>query len=430
MAGQTAEALYERALALYDLRKYSEAESMLRKALAYEPGHSGAHAFLAFALLAQYSPGVASPNRLEEALRESKRAISLQPDSGLGYSALGWSSLALRRTDDALRAAGQILRLDAQSLDGWLLTSTGWMQKREWGKALQAAEGGLRQDPRSIQLLNNRGQALIMLGREAEAQAAVAQALANDPESDAAHTNYGWLALLAGSPGEALSHFRSALRLDPLNEPARRGFLAALKSRNPLYKLLVGYSLWMSRLTHAEVLTFVFGLAWLTSLVGMAAQMFPPLYLVYLPWRMAYRLFVYFAWLADAFFYLLLRFNPRARLLLSKEELAESNALAFCLIYFFANLGGLILWKQWGFAVGMAVAFFLMVPAVAMFKFPPQAKGRRAVLLVLTILVALTGLCGQGLTFALTFWAILPGLVFLVGAFSLPWIASLLSWLE
>jgi tetratricopeptide (TPR) repeat protein len=269
-----------------------------------------------------------------------------------------------------------------------------------------------------------------MLGRETEARASVELALSIDPESETAHTNRGWLALMAGRQDEALDFFRTALRLDPLNEPARKGFLAALKSRNPLYKGLVRYSLWSNRLSHTEALAFVFGLAWLTSLLGMAAQAFPPLYLLYLPWRILYRLFVYFSWLSNAFFYLLLRFHPRARLLLSQDELAESNGLAFCLIYFFANLGGLILWKQAGFAAGMALAFFMILPAVAVFKMPRQAQGRRAVLTVLTVLLGLTGLCGQGLTFAWTLWAALPGLLFFLGAFSLPWIASLLTWFE
>ena len=312
MADQAAGSLYQRALALYDLRKYPEAEGMLRKALVYEPGLGEAHAFLAFALQAQYKPG-ASAARLDEALRESKRAIALQPDQGLGYSALGWTCLALLKPDDALRAAAQILSLDAQSVEGWLLSSEGWFQKQEWGKALQAAEGGLRQDPRSFGLLNNRSHALIMLGREAEARVSVELALSIDPESETAHTNRGWLALMAGRQDEALGCFRTALRLDPLNEPARKGFLAALKSRNPLYKGLVRYSLWATRLSHTEALAFVFGLAWLTSLLGMAAQAFPPLYLLYLPWRILYRLFVYFSWLSNAFFYLLLRFHQRQR---------------------------------------------------------------------------------------------------------------------
>ena len=78
----------------------------------------------------------------------------------------------------------------------------------------------------------------------------------------------------------------------------------------------------------------------------------------------------------------------------------------------------------------MMVMMLIFDPAVAVFKMPRQAQGRRAVLTVLTVLLGLTGLCGQGLTFAWTLWAALPGLLFFLGAFSLPWIASLLTWFE
>jgi tetratricopeptide (TPR) repeat protein len=421
----SADALYQRALALYDLRRYPEAQAELRKALVHEPDRADAHAFLAMALLAQEGPGGLLPSSLEEALREARRAVGLAPDSPPGYTALAWAYLAARKPDDALRAAAQLLRLDPQSAQGWLLTSAGWFQKREWQKALQSAEGGLRIDPRSVGLLNNRSYALIMLGRAPEAAASTAQALTLDPQNDSAHTNRGWLAIINGDPPAALAHFREALRLDPLNEPARQGFLAALQSRNPLYRLLVRYSLWSSRFTRAESLIFIYGLASVSSVLGMAAQVFFPLYLLYLPWRVLYAIFSFFSWISDALFYLLLRFNRGGRLLLTKDEMAESNALAFCLIYFLANLGGLIWSGAWGFLAGMLLSFFMMVPAAAVFKLPARAKARRTLLAVLVSCLLAAGLCGQGLTFLTTPWAALPWLLFFVGVFSLPWIASL-----
>lgn len=417
---------YRRALALYDLRRYAEAEGQFRKTLAYEPNHFGAHAFLAFSLLAQIQPGGTDPARLDEALREAKRAVALRPDNELGYTALAWCSLAARRPDEALRAAAQVLRIDPRSLQGWLLSSQSWAQKREWEKSLRTAESGLTIDPRSVALLNQRSSALIMLGREREAAASTAQALALDPESDNAHTNRGWSALLNHQPAAALASFRQALRLDPLNEPARRGFLAALQSRNPLYRLLVRYSLWMSRFTRAESIAFAYGLASVSVVLGMAAQVFFPLYLIYLPWRFLYSLFVFFSWISDALFYLLLRYHRGARLLLSKDEIAESNGLAFCLIYFFANLGALVWTRNLGFLAGMILAFFMVVPTAMIFKLPRRAQIRRAILVTLVSLTLANGLCAQGLVFAQTPWGILPGVLFFLGVFNLPWIVWLL----
>jgi tetratricopeptide (TPR) repeat protein len=426
MAAPSGETIYARGLALYDLRRYPEAQSELRRALVHEPNHASAHAFLALALLAQTIPARSQASRLEEALHESRRAVALQPDNVLGYTAFAWACLAARKSDDALRAAAQVLRLDPQSAQGWLLTSQGWFQKRDWSKALQAAEGGLRIDPRSVGLLNNRSYALIMLGRSPEAAGSTGQALSLDPQSDAAHTNRGWLALQQSDPSAALTHFREALRLDPLNEPARQGFLAALQSRNPLYRFLVRFSLWMARFTRAEALVVVYGLASVSAVLGMAARIFFPLYLLYLPWRFLYSCYVFFSWISDALFYLLLRFNRGGRLLLSKDEIAESNALAFCLIYFFLNLGAFIATRTWGFLAGMVLALFMVVPAAAIFKLPMRAAGRRALLAVLVALLLATGLCGQGLAFVPTPWAALPGLFFFLGVVSLPWIANLL----
>jgi tetratricopeptide (TPR) repeat protein len=426
LTAATADALYQRALALYDLRRYAEAQTELHKVLAQDPNRADAHAMLALALLAREEAGGQPPARLDEALREARRAIGLRPDGELGYQALAMACLAARKPDDALRAAGELLRLDPQSPPGWLLTSAGWLQKREWQKALQAAEGGLRLDPQSVGLLNNRSYALIMLGRAQEAAQSSAAALALDPQSDSAHTNRGWLAILRADPAAALAHFREALRLDPLNEAARQGFLAALQSRNPLYRWLVRYSLWLSRFTRGEAMVVSYGLASVSSLLGMAAQVFFPLYLLYLPWRALYALFAFFSWISDALFYLLLRFSRSGRLLLSKDEMAESSALAFCLIYFFANLGALIATRQWGFLAGMALAFWMMVPAAAIFKFPQRAKARRAFLALAVALLLVTGLCGQGLTFFAAPWALLPGVLFFLGVFSLPWVASLL----
>jgi hypothetical protein len=193
---------------------------------------------------------------------------------------------------------------------------------------------------------------------------------------------------------------------------------------------LLRYSLWSARFTRAESLVFVYGLASVSSFLGMAAQVFFPLYLLYLPWRALYALFTFFSWISDALFYLLLRYNRAGRLLLSKEEIAESNALAFCLIYFFANLGGLIWTGNWGFLAGMVVAFFMVIPAAAVFKFPPRARTRRMFMAVLVSLLLTTGLCGQVVTFLAAPWAALPGVFFFIGVFSLPWITSLMLLVE
>ena len=44
-----------------------------------------------------------------------------------------------------------------------------------------------------------------------------------------------------------MEHFREALRLNPNMEWARQGILEALRARNPIYRVMLRYFLWMSR---------------------------------------------------------------------------------------------------------------------------------------------------------------------------------------
>src|SRR6185295_5916341 len=59
----------------------------------------------------------------------------------------------------------------------------------------------------------------------------------------------GWALLHAGDAKRALEHFREALRLDPELEFARAGVVEALKARNPIYRVMLLYFLWMARLS-------------------------------------------------------------------------------------------------------------------------------------------------------------------------------------
>src|SRR5262249_14726907 len=114
--------------------------------------------------------------------------------------------------------------------------------------ALAAAERGLRLDPESPLCTNIRAMALRGLGRKEDAGDAVAAALSRNPEDAASHANMGWNLLHQGKPKPALDHFREALRLRPDMEWARNGVVEALKARWLLYRLILKYFLFMSRL--------------------------------------------------------------------------------------------------------------------------------------------------------------------------------------
>jgi tetratricopeptide (TPR) repeat protein len=420
----------EQGKALYSLRRYTEAENMFRQALTRDPHNPFGHAYLALCLLGQSSAANPQPAKLKAALDEARRAVSGQPDNSFPFFVLAWTSLANRKEEDALRAARDGLRIDPQAAWAHQIHAQVFLDHHEWEKALRAAEAGLALEPEETGLLNQRAFALIMLGQAAGAREAVETALAHDPGSDVAHTNRGWLALYNGDQRAALGSFREALRLDPLSEAARQGFLQALQARSLLYRGLVRYSLWMRRLTRSEALTFLIGLSAVSSALRTLAGYFFPLYLIYLPFAFLYSVFIFFSWISDALFYLVLRLSRSGRLLLNKDETAAANAFGACLLAAALNgIGGLIWWKP-GFLAGTILALLLLVPVSGVFKLSPEKRGRRAVLVVLVSWLILTAFCGEGLVFMQTPWMILPLVLFGAGLLVYPWIASLLLWIE
>jgi tetratricopeptide (TPR) repeat protein len=420
---------YQQGWTLYDLRRYSEAESAFRGAVAYNPQHAAGHSALALSLIAQSNRVSPKPEKVEEGIREARKGITLAPEDDFAYRVLVWACLKARKTDEALNAAAQALRIDPHGAVNWLAASAGWLQKGDWEKGLQTANGGLALEPDNVDLLNNRSSALIMLGRENEARQSAEFALARDPQNDTAHTNRGWLALMDNQQAAALSHFREALRHDPLSGPARKGMLSALGARNPLYRLMLRYSMWLGRMTAEDRLQVQYGLASVSMVLAAAAAAFWPLYLVYLPWKIAYSFWAFFSWISDALFYLLLRFSPRGRLILSKDEVAASNWLAVCILYFMINLGAGIVLRRWGFLAGMLLGILMMKAAASVFHVRREAKNRRLVIAILAGWMAGLGLLGQGLLFTPIPWiflAIIPFTLFAGGWFTLPWIANLL----
>lgn len=425
-----AEKTYEQGKALYDLRRYPEAEKMLRQALAKDPRHAFSHAYLALSLLAQSTPAAPKPAKLRDALDEARRAVAASPEHEFPYFVLAWSDLANRKEAEALKAAQDGLRINSQSTWGYIIFGHVYLSRREWDKALQMCDTGLAIDPEDSGLLNQRARALIMLDRKPEARAAVKQALVNDPNSDDAHTNSGWLALYEGDQQAALVNFREALRLDPLSETARQGFIQSLQSRNPIYRWMMRYSLWVRRLTRSESLAFLIMLSSLDRGLRAFASYFPPFWIIYLPFAFLYSIFVFFSWTSDAFFYLMLRLNKNGKILLSKDEVAAANSFGICLLIILVNIiGGLIFWK-WGFLAGAVMAGMLLVPVAGIFQLSPSKRGRRIVLTVMVAWMVIAAACGQTGVFLETPWLIAPLILFVIGWFIYPWIANLMMLID
>lgn len=326
---------FNRALVLMEQSRPDLAEKEFRQALAADPDHAMAHAFLAQCLL--------DKDEVNEATDEAKIAIRLAPEWPFSHSVLARTMAERNRLDEALASAEEALRLDPTDADTYALVAGIHFQSRRWPAALQAAEEGLQHDAEHVGCNNLRAMALTKLGRTEEAGATIAATLSRSPEDPFSHANRGWTALHEGDKKKALEHFREALRLDPEMDYAKAGLVEALKARNPIYGLMLKYFLFMSRLSHqaqwAIIIGGYLGYRFLNQLRVQNPQWSPWIR----PLLVAYIAFAVMTWIASPLFNVMLRFNKFGRYALSDDQRKGANLVAVvalpaivCLVWWLA----------------------------------------------------------------------------------------------
>ena len=229
-----------RAQLLFEQGRFEMAAEELGRQMAQDPDDPFARCLLALCL--------SKLKNHEQAVREAQAATHLAPDLAYTHYVLGSVLDDVPRLRDAEAAAREAIRLDPEDADYYALLASIRFQQQHWPDTLRYADAGLALDADNIPCANLRGMALVRLNRKEDAHQTIQGTLARDPENAAAHANQGWALLHAGKPSEALDHFKEALRLKPDMEWARQGILEALRARNPVYRVMLNYFLWMSRL--------------------------------------------------------------------------------------------------------------------------------------------------------------------------------------
>jgi len=429
-----------RAHLLLDTRRDKDAEVMLREALATHPLDAQLHSLLAFALYRQ--------ERNEEALIEANTSIGLAPDAASCYYVKALILVAMDLPGQALPAIQQALRLDPEVARYHGVMGLAYLQQKLWRKALTAAEAGLRFDAENVTCANVKARAQVMLGRHADAEQLLDTVLAQDPENATTHANRGWALLQNGDYQGALLAFREALRLDPMSDWARGGIVEALKARNPLYRPLLRYFLWMSRLTTGEQWGVVAALSGVRRAARVIARQVPILYVIVLPLSLLYAIFGFLTWTGRPLFALVLRLDRFGRLALPEEEIKASNWVGACLLISVISLllvllAGVasVMWDfpvlSPAFLILALAAFLMMMPVSGVFRIPSKSKRmhtRRVVLTVYSILLALLGFAAFGAALINPVWGtgigLILGGVFLTGWMIYSWVASLLITIE
>lgn len=302
---------------LFEQSRYELAANEARLALANDPDHSDAHALLARCLT--------EIGELDEATTEAQTAIHLDPDDSGNHFVLGLVYYERNRLKEASDCFVQSIEFSPDHPEGYCMLSLVRYRQKNWTQALELAEEGLAIDPEHEDCANIRSLALLRLGRLDDATTGMEGALHKSPNNGMTHTSMGWTLLESGDPHKAIEHFREALRIDPELELARIGIVEALKARNIIYRMVLGFGFWLSRFSEAGQWAIIIGLYIAYRLLAQFAQANPE----WSPWIQPV-LWLYFGfalltWFGDPIFNLFLRLSPTGRHALTRNQKTAAN---------------------------------------------------------------------------------------------------------
>lgn len=411
---------FERAQLLVEQNRFDLAEQQLRQELANIPNDAISHALLAICLSEQ--------GRIEEALSEAKTAVGLGPHLSYNHYILANIHYEQKNFVEAEKFLNTAINIDPDEPDYFALLAAINFDQKKWQEALKSAEHALQLEPEHVNSTNLRAMSLVKLGRGEEAIQAIDSALRRDPQNAVSHANQGWTLLHQGRHQKALDHFREALRLDPELDWAREGIIEALKARHFVYRIMLRYIFWVSKLSNRAAWAFIIGAYIGNRILVEIADTQPKLAPFLWPLRAVYIIFVLLTWIADPLFNMLLRLNKIGRLALSRSQTIASNWVAGCLlaalvltiIYFVTNNTVVLL-----AALGCGL---FVIPVSGVFKFRP-GKSKR-ILTIYTSALAVVGLSSLGLLIAgITAGSVL-GVLFFLGIFLYSWLTNYLMMKE
>lgn len=323
--------LIDRALILIETNRFKDAEHLLRQVLAQEPRQALALTLVAVCCL--------NDDRRKEALEPARQAVAITPDHPFFLTVLARAQLVNNLPRDAENTLSSALRLDPGFSPAHVLLAQMAYNRSHWEEALQHTEKGLEFDPEHEDLINLRAMALTKLNRTKEAGETVDYALYTNPENTYAHSNKGWVKIEQGHYQEAVASFQEALRFDPSNESAREGLKEAIKGKNWLYRWLLRYFLFMSKLSSGNQWAVVIGLYLGMRFLRTLSETNDTLGLFIAPLLFVYMIFAFATWIGKPLSDLALRLHPLGKLALNDDEKRSSNLVGLCLMAALVALG-------------------------------------------------------------------------------------------
>lgn len=394
--------------------RIDDAEKALRQALAEDPNDAYALALLANCSLAQ--------KKLEEAQNLIERAFSFEPNNLFIIHTLAQVYFYGQKTDRAKWAIGEGLKIAPDEAIFYQLQAQIALYEEKWQDALEASERGLELDPESVNLINLRAQALIKLNRKSEALDTIDYALHKAPEDSWSHMNKGWVSIEQDKYDDAIEQFKESLRLDPTNKAAKAGLKEAIKAKNPIYRLVLKYFLWMGKLQEKGRWGVVIGAYLIYRGVIWLNRSFPELSILLVPIIVFYISFAFATWIGVPISNLFLRFHPLGKLALSKDERIGSSIVGVIALISLTFLAMSFLSTDFTDFFFWLFAFtgIMLIPIGGLFAVTPQTNTRKG-LIVYTLILAILGIVytfNPAATTLLYVWAI--------GLFAFQFVASYL----
>lgn len=204
---------------------YREELTLWKDAAGKSPFKARPHNNLAVAYLGQ--------GRIDDAIREVKQVLRLEPDYVPGFVNLGLAYSQKGLFDQAILEYQKALRIDPRYVPAH--NNLGEIYLYNLGRldeALAYFKEALRLSPKSVKVLNNLGMAYGRKGRLDEALAVLDRTLKLAPEHVEARINLGAAYAEKGLYDKAVVEFQRALKIDPDNFRAEHNLMRAVHDKH------------------------------------------------------------------------------------------------------------------------------------------------------------------------------------------------------
>jgi tetratricopeptide (TPR) repeat protein len=218
-----AEVLYQLALLKTETGAFTEAHFFVTSALAADPA-----LFRGYALLGRIQAETGSP---EAALDSYDQALRIAPRDAETHFGRAVVLQRLDRLEDALASYDQSLAVAPDQAEVWCNHGNTLMALRRFEDALQSFDRGLKCRADVGMLHYNRASALNALGRGAEALIAYERALALEPNNIDFRNNRGNTRFEAGDFAGAIADFQWIIDHDPDNAQGYNGLGMTLQDQ-------------------------------------------------------------------------------------------------------------------------------------------------------------------------------------------------------